>query len=141
GFGIAGSIGQTSNANSGNIMAEGEIDNLTMEKYLAFTRGNQALGVVKPKIARNLCYAFSRSHSLEPLKGGWTDYRQEPSIPGISLKRPLSKGIVHHPRPLSSLKKSITSSRREMKHYTKPRKGTMACFTNAQHTTSIAIRR
>ncbi|GJS48691.1 hypothetical protein Tco_0598812 [Tanacetum coccineum] len=31
-------------------MAEGEIDNLTMEQYLALTRGNQALGVVKPEI-------------------------------------------------------------------------------------------
>ncbi|GJY11698.1 reverse transcriptase domain-containing protein [Tanacetum coccineum] len=29
----------------GNIMAEGEIDNLTMEQYLALTRGNQAPGV------------------------------------------------------------------------------------------------
>ncbi|GKF12976.1 hypothetical protein Tco_0050902, partial [Tanacetum coccineum] len=34
------------------------------------------------------------------------------------LKKPLSKGIVHHPRPLRSLKKSTTSSRKVMKHYT-----------------------
>nr|GEX83719.1 hypothetical protein [Tanacetum cinerariifolium] len=31
-------------------MAEGEIDNLTMEQYLALTRGKLAPGVVKPKI-------------------------------------------------------------------------------------------
>ncbi|GJU66174.1 hypothetical protein Tco_1252433 [Tanacetum coccineum] len=31
-------------------MAEGEIDNLTIEQYLALTRGNQASGVVKPEI-------------------------------------------------------------------------------------------
>ncbi|GJX84376.1 hypothetical protein Tco_0335150 [Tanacetum coccineum] len=36
------SIGQTSNANS---VAEGGIDNLTMEKYLELTRGKQASGV------------------------------------------------------------------------------------------------
>ncbi|GJR54744.1 hypothetical protein Tco_1405265 [Tanacetum coccineum] len=36
------------------IMAEGDIDNLTMEKYLALTRGNQAPGVVKPVIGGNV---------------------------------------------------------------------------------------
>ncbi|GKA69305.1 hypothetical protein Tco_0775369 [Tanacetum coccineum] len=45
GIGIVGSIGQTSNANSGSIMAEGDIDNLTMEHYLSLTRGNEAPGV------------------------------------------------------------------------------------------------
>ncbi|GJT66020.1 hypothetical protein Tco_1017500 [Tanacetum coccineum] len=35
-------------------MAEGEIDNLTMEQYLALTRGNQAPGVVKPEIRGNV---------------------------------------------------------------------------------------
>ncbi|GJR23935.1 hypothetical protein Tco_0972462 [Tanacetum coccineum] len=34
-------------------MAEWEIDNLTMEQYLALTRGNQAPGVVKPEIEGN----------------------------------------------------------------------------------------
>nr|GEZ45229.1 hypothetical protein [Tanacetum cinerariifolium] len=34
-------------------MDEGDIDNLTMEQYLALTRGNQAPGVVKPKIRGN----------------------------------------------------------------------------------------
>ncbi|GJZ53499.1 integrase, catalytic region, zinc finger, CCHC-type containing protein [Tanacetum coccineum] len=37
----------------GNIKAEGEIDNLTMKQYLALTRGNQASGMVKPKIVGN----------------------------------------------------------------------------------------
>nr|GEX19753.1 hypothetical protein [Tanacetum cinerariifolium] len=36
-----------------NIMAEGEIDNLTIEQYLALNRGNQAPGVVKPEIGGN----------------------------------------------------------------------------------------
>ncbi|GJV10592.1 hypothetical protein Tco_1352133 [Tanacetum coccineum] len=35
-------------------MAEGEIDNLTMEQYLALTRGNQAPGVVKTEIGGNV---------------------------------------------------------------------------------------
>ncbi|GKB75287.1 hypothetical protein Tco_0942182 [Tanacetum coccineum] len=43
-------MGQTSNANSRSIMAEGDIDNLTLKEYLALTRGNQALGVVKPEM-------------------------------------------------------------------------------------------
>ncbi|GKA53475.1 hypothetical protein Tco_0746790 [Tanacetum coccineum] len=35
-------------------MAEGEIDNLTMEQYLALTRGNQTPGMVKPEIGGNV---------------------------------------------------------------------------------------
>ncbi|GKE56955.1 hypothetical protein Tco_1496140 [Tanacetum coccineum] len=77
---------------------------------------------------------------IVPQKGGWTDYPQEPLIPWISLKRPLSKGIVRHLRPLSSLGKSITSNRKAMKHYTRLGKGTMTCFTNSQLTISIAIK-
>nr|GEX25227.1 ribonuclease H-like domain-containing protein [Tanacetum cinerariifolium] len=38
---------------------------------------------------------------------------------GSSLKKPLSKGIVHHPRPLNDLKTSTTSSRKAMNRYTK----------------------
>ncbi|GKD87448.1 hypothetical protein Tco_1358602 [Tanacetum coccineum] len=37
-------------------MAEGEIDKLTMEQYLALTRGNQAPGVVKPEIEGNVIF-------------------------------------------------------------------------------------
>ncbi|GJV00658.1 zinc knuckle CX2CX4HX4C containing protein [Tanacetum coccineum] len=61
-------------------MAEGEIDNLAMEQYLALTRGNQAPGVVKPEIGGI------------PLRDGWTDFLSEPSILRISLKWPISKG-------------------------------------------------
>nr|GEW01817.1 hypothetical protein [Tanacetum cinerariifolium] len=46
-------------------------------------------------------------------KSRWTDFPQEPSIPRISLRRLLSKGIVRHPRPLSTLKTSVTFSRNE----------------------------
>ncbi|GJW72969.1 hypothetical protein Tco_0132339 [Tanacetum coccineum] len=56
---------------------------------------------------------------IAPLRDGWTDFLQEPSIPETSLKKPLSKGTVHHQRLLSSLKKSATSSRKEKKHYSK----------------------
>ncbi|GKB85717.1 hypothetical protein Tco_0957989, partial [Tanacetum coccineum] len=75
------------------------------------------------------------SHSLEPLKGGWTDYPHESSIPRISLKRPLSKCTIHHPKSLSSLKKSVTSSGKEMKHCTKPEKAikTMADHSQKWH--------
>ncbi|GJV76163.1 hypothetical protein Tco_1507747 [Tanacetum coccineum] len=99
------------------IMAKGEIDNLTMEQYLALTRGNQ------------------------PLRDGWTDFLQEPSIPRISLRKPLSKGTVHHQRLPSSLKKSATSSRKETKHYTKLGNGIMTFYINAPPMTSITIRR
>ncbi|GKC18323.1 hypothetical protein Tco_1020473, partial [Tanacetum coccineum] len=47
------------------IMAEGEIDNLTMEQYLALTRGNQAPGVVKPKIGGNLNFEIKSQFMRE----------------------------------------------------------------------------
>ncbi|GJZ45799.1 hypothetical protein Tco_0593395 [Tanacetum coccineum] len=46
-------------------MAEGEIDNLTMEKYLALTRGNQALGVVKPEIGGNVNFEIKSQFMRE----------------------------------------------------------------------------
>ncbi|GKB99203.1 hypothetical protein Tco_0985340 [Tanacetum coccineum] len=69
------------------------------------------------------CFASSPSLLLKPLRDGWTDFLQEPSIPEISLRNPLSKGTVNHQRWPSSLKKSVTSSRKETKHYTKLGKG------------------
>nr|GEV89203.1 hypothetical protein [Tanacetum cinerariifolium] len=61
------------------------------------------------------------------IKDLWTAFLQEPSIPGISLRKPLSKGTVHHQRLPSSLKKSATSSRKETKHYTKLGNGCQNC--------------
>nr|GEX00783.1 MAK10-like protein [Tanacetum cinerariifolium] len=65
----------------------------------------------------------------------------ELSIHEISSKRPLSKGITHHPRPRSSLKIFTTLSKKVMNHYTKPRSGIMTCYTSALITTSIVIKR
>ncbi|GJY53019.1 hypothetical protein Tco_0444683 [Tanacetum coccineum] len=113
-------------------MAEGEIDNFTMEQYLTLNRGNQTSGMVKPKIGGNVNFEIksqfmqelredtfsgnknddAHEHVERPQKGGWTEFPQESSIPGISFRRLLSKGTVRHPKPLSSLKKSVTSSRK-----------------------------
>ncbi|GKA17658.1 hypothetical protein Tco_0697495 [Tanacetum coccineum] len=46
-------------------MAEGEIDNLTMEQYLALTRGNQAPGVVKPEIGGNVNFEIKSQFMRE----------------------------------------------------------------------------
>ncbi|GJS12169.1 hypothetical protein Tco_0368965 [Tanacetum coccineum] len=46
-------------------MAEGEIDNLTMEQYLALTRGNQAPGVVKPEIRGNVNFEIKSQFMRE----------------------------------------------------------------------------
>ncbi|GJZ36540.1 hypothetical protein Tco_0582731 [Tanacetum coccineum] len=61
---------------------------------------------------------------MDPLKDGWIDLLQELSTLGTSLKKPLSKGIIHHPRPLNDLKTSTTSSRKAMNRYTKLGNGT-----------------
>ncbi|GKA27655.1 putative reverse transcriptase domain-containing protein [Tanacetum coccineum] len=65
GIGIAGSIGQTSNANSGTIMGEVDINTLTMEQYLALTRGNQAPGMVKPEIGGNVNFEIKSQFMRE----------------------------------------------------------------------------
>ncbi|GKB49593.1 hypothetical protein Tco_0900346 [Tanacetum coccineum] len=46
-------------------MAEGEIDNLTMEQYLALTRGNQEPGVVKPEIGGNVNFEIKSQFMRE----------------------------------------------------------------------------
>ncbi|GKD31515.1 reverse transcriptase domain-containing protein [Tanacetum coccineum] len=46
-------------------MAEGEIDNLTMEQYIALTRGNQAPGVVKPEIVGNVNFKIKSQFMRE----------------------------------------------------------------------------
>ncbi|GJT02918.1 reverse transcriptase domain-containing protein [Tanacetum coccineum] len=46
-------------------MAEGEIDNLTMEQYLAWTRGNQALAVVKPEIGGSVNFEIKSQFMRE----------------------------------------------------------------------------
>ncbi|GJR50274.1 hypothetical protein Tco_1400795 [Tanacetum coccineum] len=62
-------------------MAEGEIDNLTMEQYLALTRGNQAPGVVKPKIRGNVNFEiksqFMRELREDTLSGNKNGYAHE----------------------------------------------------------------
>ncbi|GJY12890.1 hypothetical protein Tco_0382199 [Tanacetum coccineum] len=73
----------------GNNMGDAVINMLTMEQYLALTSENQALGVVKPEI-------------VELQKVGWIDYLQERSTPEIYSKMPSFKGIVYHPKWLSS---------------------------------------
>ncbi|GJY21072.1 hypothetical protein Tco_0393638 [Tanacetum coccineum] len=65
------------------------------------------------------CFVCSCLLLLEQLKDGWIESLQELSTLGTSLKRPLSKGIVHHPRLLNDLNTSTTSSRKAMNHYTK----------------------
>ncbi|GJT48556.1 hypothetical protein Tco_0974713 [Tanacetum coccineum] len=48
-------------------MVEGEIDNLTMDQYLALTQGNQAPGVVKPEIGGNVNFEI-RSQFMRELR-------------------------------------------------------------------------
>ncbi|GJV88972.1 hypothetical protein Tco_1532910 [Tanacetum coccineum] len=66
---------------SGNIMAEGEIDNLTMEQYLALTRGNQAPGLgtvdswdlLKKAFIQRYCPLSNTAKQLEEIR----NFKQE----------------------------------------------------------------
>ncbi|GJR13313.1 hypothetical protein Tco_0795965 [Tanacetum coccineum] len=65
------------------------------------------------------------------------DSLQELSTLGTSLKRPLSKGIIHHPRLLNDLKTSTTSSKKATNQWTineAPSSSTRQCkVVNADH--------
>ncbi|GJT03317.1 zinc knuckle CX2CX4HX4C containing protein [Tanacetum coccineum] len=129
-------------------MGDTDINTLIMEQYLALTRRNQAPGMVKPEIRGNIIFeiksqfmrelredTFSGSKNndahehvervldIGPRRDGWTDYPQVPSTPRTCSIKPLFKGTVHHPKQPSSLRKSITSSKKEMRLCTMLRKG------------------
>ncbi|GKF69895.1 hypothetical protein Tco_0202952, partial [Tanacetum coccineum] len=129
-------------------MAEGEIDNLTVEQYLALTRGNQAPGVVKPEITGNVNFKIKSQFMLElqedTFSGNKNDNAHEHvelildivslfNIPGVThyavmlrvFRITLTGAAKRYCPPskiVTQLKKSVTSSRKQMKHYTKPGK-------------------
>ncbi|GKA11176.1 hypothetical protein Tco_0690609 [Tanacetum coccineum] len=70
----------------------------------------------------------------DPLKDGWIDSLQELSTLRTSLKKLLSKGIVHHPRPLNDLKTSKTSSRNQLVYEPNPGNNyDFPCFDQPLH--------
>ncbi|GJZ78788.1 phospholipase-like protein [Tanacetum coccineum] len=95
-------------------MGEVDINTLTMKQYLALIHGNQPSTV---KLRRD----------------GLTDYLQEQSKPGICSKRLSFKGIVRHSKLQSSLRKSITSSKKVMRHCTKLEKGPPGYYTRVEN--------
>ncbi|GJU53444.1 pleiotropic drug resistance protein 1-like protein [Tanacetum coccineum] len=64
GFGIAGSIGQTSNANL-DMGDDVDINTLTMEQYLALIQDNIRPGIVKPKIGDDVEFEINRNFMRE----------------------------------------------------------------------------
>ncbi|GKC49466.1 hypothetical protein Tco_1072211 [Tanacetum coccineum] len=67
-------------------MAEGEINNLTMEQYLALTRWNQAPGMVKPEIGGNVNFEI-KSQFMREIGGNVKrvlDIVSLFNIPGVS---------------------------------------------------------
>ncbi|GJV20980.1 hypothetical protein Tco_1370000 [Tanacetum coccineum] len=58
-------------------MAEGEIDDLTMEQYLTLTRGNQAPGVVKPEIEGNVNFKIKSQFMRELRKDTFSRNKNE----------------------------------------------------------------
>nr|GEX60530.1 hypothetical protein [Tanacetum cinerariifolium] len=171
-------------------MAEEEIDNLTMEQYLALTRGNQAPGVVKLELGGNVNFEIKsqfmrelrddtffgnknddahehvkrvldivslfnipeESHDAAMLRvfpitligasKRWLDRLPPATIDSLDL---LKKAFIQKYCPPSKtakqLKKSATSSKKEMKHYTKLGNSIMTFYIDAPPMTSITIRR
>ncbi|GJW00684.1 hypothetical protein Tco_1555935 [Tanacetum coccineum] len=60
-------------------MAEGEIDNLTMEQYLALTRGNQAPSVVKPEIGGNVNFEIKSQFMRELREDTFSENKNDDS--------------------------------------------------------------
>ncbi|GJW39211.1 RNA-directed DNA polymerase, eukaryota, reverse transcriptase zinc-binding domain protein [Tanacetum coccineum] len=127
----------------GSKMGDVDINTLTMEQYLALTRE----GMVKPEIRNSMNFeikiqlmkdlredTFSGNKNDDDhehvemvldilLRDRFIGYLRERSTLGIYLRKLSSKGIVQRPRLPNSLKRSITSSKRAMKHCTKLGKG------------------
>ncbi|GKF00771.1 hypothetical protein Tco_0027694 [Tanacetum coccineum] len=83
-----------------------------------------AYSIFPESLKTQSCSEFFPLLLPKPQRDGWTDSPQELSIPGISSKRPLSKGIAHLPRPRNSLNIFTTLSKKGANHYTKPGSGT-----------------
>ncbi|GKB01944.1 hypothetical protein Tco_0829988 [Tanacetum coccineum] len=79
-----------------------------------------AYSIFSESLKTQSCSEFFPLLLPELQKDGWTDSPQELSILGISLKRLLSKGIAHLPRPRSRLNIFRTSRKKETNHYIKP---------------------
>ncbi|GKE99458.1 hypothetical protein Tco_0022809 [Tanacetum coccineum] len=58
-------------------MAEGEIEKLTMEQYLALTQGNQAPSVVKPEIGRNVNFEMKSQFMRELRKDTFSENKND----------------------------------------------------------------
>ncbi|GJS85714.1 hypothetical protein Tco_0752255 [Tanacetum coccineum] len=68
---------QANEDTQGNIMAEGDIDNLTMEQYLALNRGNQAPGIVKPEIGVNVNFEIKSQFMRELLEDTYSKNKND----------------------------------------------------------------
>ncbi|GJX58330.1 hypothetical protein Tco_0715013 [Tanacetum coccineum] len=91
-------------------MAGVDVDTLTMEQYLALSRENKApssaslaYSIFPESLKTHSCSEFFPLLLSEPQKYRWTDSPHELSIPGITLKRPLSKGPIHGMAPAQAL--------------------------------------
>ncbi|GKA02670.1 reverse transcriptase domain-containing protein [Tanacetum coccineum] len=144
-----------------SIMAEGEIDNLDMEQYLALTRGNQAPDVVKSEIGGNVNFKI-KSQFMREL---WEDTfsRNKNDDAHEHVERVLNivswfniPGVTHDAVMLHVFPNTLTGAAKrwvdrlsqgtidswdllKKEIIQRPGKGTMTCFTNAQLATSIAI--
>ncbi|GKB79064.1 hypothetical protein Tco_0945959 [Tanacetum coccineum] len=112
-------------------------DKLKFKKVKLEALGYHAPGVVKPEIGGNVNFEIKSQFMPELREDTFFGHKnedahdhvdrvlniidslQELSTLGTSLKKPLSKGIVHHPGPLNDLKTSITLSKKAMNRYTK----------------------
>ncbi|GJW08279.1 hypothetical protein Tco_1570702 [Tanacetum coccineum] len=107
-------------------MAEGEIDNLTLEQYLALTRGNQAPGMVKPKIKGNVNFEiksqFMRELKEDTFSGNKNDNAYEHvervldivslfNILGVSHDAVMLRAFIQRYYPLSRTGKQLEEIR------------------------------
>nr|GEW72805.1 hypothetical protein [Tanacetum cinerariifolium] len=93
---------------------------------LSIVTRKQAPGMVKPEIRGNVNFEIKSQFMRELREDIFYEKNKdahdyvdrvlniELSTLGTSLKKPLSKCIVHHPRPLNDLKTSTTSSRKTL---------------------------
>nr|GEY10198.1 hypothetical protein [Tanacetum cinerariifolium] len=115
-------------------MAEGGINDLAMEQYLRFTRGNQALGVVKPKIRGNVNFKIKSQFIRELREDTFSENKNDDAHEHVERVLVIVSlfnipGETHDAEGDEALFQAWDQN------------GIITCFINAQLMTLIAIKR
>ncbi|GKA91140.1 hypothetical protein Tco_0813010 [Tanacetum coccineum] len=87
----------------GDDLKKAQDHNEDAHDHIDRSSASSAYSIFSESLKTQSCFEFFLLLLSDLKKGGWTDSPQELSIPGISSKRPLSKGTIPGMRPTQDL--------------------------------------